>query len=93
MADSEGLEEGFLFLGLRVRRYVDPQGSGKLLIKPDQESVKRFEERLAADMGSLRGANAAAVVSHLNPIIRGWSAYYRSVVSSRTFNGLDHERT
>lgn len=83
------VEDGFLFLGFSVRRYVDRQG-GKLLIKPSQESVKRFRERLAADMRSLRGANAAAVVSHLNPVIRGWSAYYRSVVSSRVFNGLDH---
>ena len=83
------VEDGFLFLGFNIRRYVDRQG-GKLLIKPSQESVKRFRERLAADMRSLRGANAAAVVTHLNPVIRGWSAYYRSVVSSRVFTGLDH---
>ncbi|MGH9258328.1 MAG: group II intron reverse transcriptase/maturase, partial [Acidimicrobiales bacterium] len=83
------LEEGFSFLGFSVRRYVNRQG-GKLLIKPSQESVKRFRERLAADMRSLRGANAAAVVAHLNPVVRGWSAYYRSVVSSRVFAGLDH---
>ncbi len=84
------VEEGFSFLGFSIRRYVDRQG-GKLLIKPSQESVKRFRKRLAADMRSLRGANAAAVVSHLNPVIRGWSAYYRSVVSSRVFAGLDHD--
>jgi RNA-directed DNA polymerase len=83
------VEEGFLFLGFHIRRYVDRQG-GKLLIKPSQESVQRLRERLAADMRSLRGANAAAVVSHLNPVVRGWSAYYRSVVSSRVFAGLDH---
>ena len=83
------VEEGFLFLGFSIRRYVGRQG-GKLLIKPSQESVKRFRERLAADMRSLRGANAATVVYHLNPVVRGWSAYYRSVVSSRIFAGLDH---
>ena len=82
------VEEGFAFLGFSVRRYVDRQGSGKLLIKPSQESVKRLRKRLAAEVRSQRGANA--VVSHLNPLIRGWSAYYRSVVSSRVFTGLDH---
>ena len=41
-------------------------------------------------MRSLRGTNAAAVISRLNPIIRGWTAYYRSVVSSEEFNDLDH---
>ena len=84
------VEEGFSFLGCSIRRYVDRQ-SGKLLIKPSQESVKRLRERLAAELHSLRGANAAAVVARLNPVVRGWSAYYRSVVSSRVFNRLDHD--
>jgi RNA-directed DNA polymerase len=83
-------EDGFSFLGFSIRRYVDRQGSGKLLIKPSSESVMRLRERLAAEVRSLRGANAAAVVFHLNPVIRGWSAYYRSVVSSRVFTALDH---
>jgi RNA-directed DNA polymerase len=83
------VEEGFSFLGFSIRRYVDKRG-GKLLIKPSQESVKRFRARLAAETKALRGANAAAVITRLNPIIRGWSAYYRSVCSSRVFAGLDH---
>jgi RNA-directed DNA polymerase len=29
------------------------------------------------------------VLARLNPIIRGWSAYYRTVVSSQAFAGLD----
>jgi RNA-directed DNA polymerase len=40
-------------------------------------------------MRSLRGANAMAVIARMSPIIRGWAAYYRSVVSSRAFNRLD----
>lgn len=40
-------------------------------------------------MRSLHGANAAAVLQRLNPIIRGWSAYYRSVVASEVFTALD----
>jgi RNA-directed DNA polymerase len=38
----------------------------------------------------LRGANAQAVIARLNPIIRGWSAYYRTAVSSEIFTTLDH---
>jgi RNA-directed DNA polymerase len=41
-------------------------------------------------MLALRGANAAAVLHAINPIVRGWSAYYRGVVSTETFNSLDH---
>jgi RNA-directed DNA polymerase len=40
-------------------------------------------------MWSLRGTNAAAVIARLNPIIRGWAAYYRNAVSSKVFNELD----
>jgi len=79
------LSEGFDFLGFNVRRYGE-----KLLIKPSKAAVKRHRERLAAEMKALRGANAAAVLQRLNPIIRGWSAYYRTVVSARTYSGLDN---
>ena len=78
------LDEGCDFLGFNVRRY-----HGKLLIKPSKAAVKRIRRRLAAEMPALHGANAPAVLIKLNPIIRGWAAYYRHVVSSRTFNDLD----
>ncbi|MGH9242767.1 MAG: group II intron maturase-specific domain-containing protein, partial [Acidimicrobiales bacterium] len=78
------LDDGFNFLGFNVRRY-----QGKLLIKPSNAAIKRHRERLTAEVKALRGANAAAVVKRLNPIIRGWSAYYRTVVSSKAFAKLD----
>jgi RNA-directed DNA polymerase len=31
-----------------------------------------------------------ALIARLNPIIRGWAAYYRGVVSSAIFGDLDH---
>ena len=84
------VKDGFSFLGFDIRRHIDRQGSAKLLIKPSKESVKRLRKRLRADVRSMHGANAAAVVFRLNPVVRGWSAFYRSVVSSRVFTGLDH---
>ena len=84
------VEDGFSFLGFDIRRHVDRQGSGKLLITPGKEQVKRLRKRLSTEVRALRGANAAAVIARLAPIIRGWSAYYRSVVSGRVFTGLDH---
>ncbi|MCM3886522.1 group II intron reverse transcriptase/maturase [Frankia sp. R82] len=80
------LREGCDFLGFNVRRYRD---GTLLLIRPSADAVRRLRKRLAAEMKALRGANAAAVIRRLNPIIRGWAAYYRGVVSSRTFHGLD----
>jgi RNA-directed DNA polymerase len=78
------LSEGFDFLGFNVRRY-----NRKLLIKPSKAAVRRLRERLAAEMRTLRGGNAMAVIARLAPIIRGWAAYYRGVVSSRLFGSLD----
>ena len=79
------LDDGFDFLGFTVRRH-----NGKLLIKPSKAAVRRIRERLRTEMRSLRGANAQAVLARLNPIIRGWAAYYRTVVSSKVFPTLDH---
>jgi RNA-directed DNA polymerase len=79
------LEDGFDFLGFNVRRY-----HGKPLIKPSKAAVRRIRKRLAAELRSLRGTNAHAVIKRLNPIIRGWAAYYRTQVSNGTFGQLDH---
>ena len=77
-------EAGFDFLGVNVRRY-----RGKLLIKPSKAAIGRVKKRLAAEMRALRGSNAQAVLATVVPITRGWSAYYRCVVSKRTFTSLD----
>ncbi|MEV5837700.1 group II intron maturase-specific domain-containing protein [Nocardia sp. NPDC052112] len=86
--ESDG---GFDFLGVTIRRYRQhgPRPS-KLLITPSRDAVKRIRKRLALEMRGLRGSNAAAVIARLNPIIRGWAAYYRPVVSSRVFAALNH---
>jgi RNA-directed DNA polymerase len=78
------LDEGFDFLGFNVRRY-----RGKPLIKPSKAAQRRIRERLRTELRSLRGTNAQAVIKRLNPIIRGWAAYYRTQVSSDVFNALD----
>jgi RNA-directed DNA polymerase len=78
------LDDGVDFLGFNVRRY-----RGKLLIKPSKAAVKRIKARLTAEIRALRGHNAQMILIRLNPIIRGWSAYYRHGVSARVFNELD----
>jgi RNA-directed DNA polymerase len=79
------LNDGFDFLGFNIRRYQNR----KLLIKPSKAAIRRVRERLASETRNLRGSNAAAVTAALNPVIRGWAAYYRGAVSSRVFSSLD----
>ena len=78
------LSEGFDFLGFNLRRYPN----GKLLIKPGAKAIKRFRDRLSREFRALRGSNVAAVLATISPVIRGWVAYYRTVVSSSVFHAL-----
>jgi RNA-directed DNA polymerase len=78
------LDEGCDFLGFNIRRY-----HGKLLIKPSKAAMRRIRERLSAEVKALQGADALTVIGTLNPIIRGWAAYYRMAVSSQAFAALD----
>ena len=41
-------------------------------------------------MRTLRGSNAKAVIAALNPVIRGWTAYHRGMVSKKIFESLGH---
>ena len=61
------LSEGFDFLGFNIRRYPN----GKLLTKPSKEALRQIRRRLSAEMKALRGANADAVITRLNPVITG----------------------
>jgi RNA-directed DNA polymerase len=78
------LTDGFDFLGFNVRRY-----HGKLLIKPSKAAIKRIRSILSVEMRILRGSNAPAVLAKIVPIVRGWAAYYRGVVSKKIFSALD----
>lgn len=87
------LSEGFDFLGFNVRQYPAPKTSRsgwKLLITPSKEAVNKFRSKVRAIWLRMRGQSVDVVLKTLNPIIRGWANYYRTVVSKATFNKLDN---
>ncbi len=79
------INEGFDLLGWNFRKY-----KGKLLIKPSKKSTKIFTETISQTITEGRAWSQEVLISKLNPIIRGWSNYHNSVVSSDTFQTLDH---
>jgi RNA-directed DNA polymerase len=85
------LSEGFDFLGFTVKHHaVATSPSGwRLQIRPSRKSVQRVKERLREVWRRHRGAPVAAVVAALNPIIRGWSNYFRAQCASKTFAKLE----
>jgi RNA-directed DNA polymerase len=92
---------GFNFLGFTVRQF--PQGKihsshdthgrnlgYKTLIKPSSENVSRHKEKLAKIIKFHRASSQEVLINELNPVIRGWSNYYSTVVSSDVFNSIDN---
>jgi RNA-directed DNA polymerase len=86
------LTEGFDFLGFNIRHYPAPQTSRtgwKLLIKPNKEAVQEVQKKLKDQWNKAQGGNVQAVLTKLNPIIRGWANYFRTAVAKEIFSKLD----
>jgi RNA-directed DNA polymerase len=86
------LTEGFNFLGFNIRHYPAPQSSRsgfKLLIKPSQDSIQRLQRTLKGLWRTHVGSPTVALIHAMNPVIRGWSQYFRSGVAKRVFTDLD----
>ena len=91
---------GFEFLGFQVQQHkVGNYRSGacngiqlgfKTLITPSKTKVKTHLAKIANVIDTHNTAPQAALISKLNPIIRGWSNYYSTVVSKETFDKVDH---
>ena len=79
------IEEGFDFLGFNHRHY-----NGKLLIKPSKQKVLDFCKRIRREVKKLDGATQEAIISKLNPILRGFANYYKGVVSKEIFNYISN---
>ncbi len=81
--------EGFDFLGQNIRKYQLRSGKDKLLIKPSQKNVHTFLTHIRKLIRSARSMSQAQLIRLLNPKIRGWVYYHRSVVSSQIFSRID----
>jgi RNA-directed DNA polymerase len=98
----EGEQPGFEFLGFDIRQYrVGKHQSGKgpgghrrlgfkTLIKPAKANVKDHLAKLGRIIKSGKALPQGLLIHQLNPRIRGWASYYRSVVSYAVYERLDH---
>ncbi|XGW00919.1 MAG: group II intron reverse transcriptase/maturase (plasmid) [Leptolyngbya sp. BL-A-14] len=89
-------QAGFDFLGFAIRQYrVSKYKSGrsmkgyKTIIQPSTAAIQRHTQRLRGVIRSHKAAPQAALIDHLNPIIRGWSGYYSAQCSKAAFSQLD----
>ena len=92
---------GFNFLGFNIRQYpVSKYQAGrdthgkilafKTIIKPSKSKITDHIGKIRTTIRAYKLAPQEALIKHLNPIIRGWSNYYSSVVSKRIFDSCDN---
>lgn len=79
MGDAREPGQGFQFLGYRFeggRRYVR------------KKSLQAFEDKVRAKTKRTRGDSLDRIIGDLNPMLRGWFAYFRAATPV-TFRSLD----
>ena len=96
----EAEKPGFNFLGFNIRQYPTGRHHANKLanqgikpytlhIKPSSVAIERHYRRLAEIVNRHTTAPQKALIAKLNPIIRGWSNYYRYSVASEIFSKID----
>jgi RNA-directed DNA polymerase len=58
----------------------------KTIIKPSKEAEKRHTTELRAIIRKNRHAPQGQLIGALNPVIRGWTNYHKTVVAAETFH-------
>lgn len=71
------------FLGYSLTWHKAP----RLRIAP--ESLKRLEDKIREVLKGARGRSLTAVIAELNPILRGWMAYFRLTEARKALEELD----
>jgi RNA-directed DNA polymerase len=96
---------GFDFLGFTIRQHAVGKNRSarirnqwgmkqvlgfKTIITPSKEATRRHLEAIDKLIDTHKGAPQAALINHLNPLIRGWTGYYSTVCSKQTFSKLSY---
>ena len=93
-------QPGFDFLGFNIRQFSAGKYSSskstkgeilgfKTIITPSKQKQKVHYDHIASSIEAHKAAPQAALISHLNPIIRGWANYYATVVSKVAYSDID----
>ena len=88
------IEQGFDFLGVNIRHHKTNSNSKAknkvLLMQPSNKSMKKIKWKLKHEWHYLRSKSIDIVLNRLNPIIIGWTNYFRKYVATEQFRHLDN---
>ncbi|NJR52113.1 MAG: group II intron reverse transcriptase/maturase [Leptolyngbyaceae cyanobacterium CSU_1_3] len=86
---------GFDFLGFTVRQFPMSKRHARLgfktFIKPSKASQQRHLAEMADVIHKHRGSNQTALLTELNPKVRGWTNYYRVCTAKKVFDRMDNQ--
>ena len=97
MTSAKG-QEGFDFLGFHHRMVESWKRQGRYYLQkwPSPRAMASIRAKVRARTPrGYAGLDLAVVVEDLNPVLRGWGAYFRHGNSSRKFDAIDgyvHQR-
>ena len=92
---------GFDFLGFEIKQYrLSKHHSGrntkgkilgfKTLIKPSKDSINNHIKQIGDIIEKNQSSNQRVLIQKLNPVIQGWSNYYRGCCSAKIFGKCDN---
>jgi group II intron reverse transcriptase/maturase len=90
--------QGFDFLGFHHRKVESWKWRGRFYLQrwPSARAMRVLRDKVRVATGRSKAERpVSAVVADLNPVLRGWGAYFRNGNSGRKFNAVDgyvHER-
>ena len=83
------IDEGFDFLGFRIVRQ-QKRGTGRhhVYTYPTKAALATVKAKVRTLTRGATDQSLAVLLHRLNPVLRGWTAYFRHGVSKATFNYL-----
>ncbi len=96
--DAFNGQVGFDFLGFKIRQHrvgkhhtrtFRGMPGYRTIIKPSAKAQIRHLKRAKEIIRLHRGSPQAALIKDLNPVIRGWTRYYRTCTAKKIFARMD----
>jgi RNA-directed DNA polymerase len=83
------IDDGFDFLGWRIQRHQKRGGTKQYVYTyPAKKALASIVERVRTITQQATNLSLSVLLLRLNPVLRGWTTYFRPGVSSRAFQYL-----
>ena len=82
------IDDGFAFLGFRIQRRRRGNGRRVVLTIPSKQALAGVMHKIKQATKTGTSRSLGQVLRKINPILRGWAAYFRYGASKQTFSYL-----